>query len=85
MIMQFDEICVPCSENPEVYWANGLVSKEDMLRGALCWEDNEYDPEDAHCDSFWVRYECDGDELFYACHEKDKGAFFVTRLKLSYL
>lgn len=80
-----NDICVPCSVNAGVYWANGLVSKEEMLLGALYWEDNEYDPDDVHCASFWVCYEDDGDEFFYQCHEKDEGAFFVTHLRLRYL
>lgn len=79
------EICVPCSEQHGVYWANGLVEKEDMLKGAAYWDGREYDSEQTEVDHFYVSYWRDGEDqsgdgLFWECHKDDPGAFYVTRL-----
>ena len=83
-----NEICVPCSESPGVYWANGIVSFEDMVEGARAWEDlDRFVLDYSHVEHLWVSHCFDGEEdedecLFWACHKDDIGAFLVTRLNL---
>lgn len=83
-----DDICVPCSERSGVYWANGLVEFDEMVKGARAWETlDRFVMDHSYVEHLWVTHYFDGEEdedecLFWECRKDDLGAFYVTCLHL---
>lgn len=77
---------VQCSENMNVYWADGFREEHEMLAGVAQWRDLEdYDLSTSSLEYWYVSYldeegeDRSGDGLFWKCDKDHPGAFLVTR------